>query len=417
MDYDLHSLIKQGLFGESHKQSVLYGILKAIKFLHSGQLVHRDLKPSNVLIKAGGTEVKLCDFGLARSIDPTRQGNADGSQALTDYVATRWYRSPELLLGCTNYTEGVDIWAIGCILAEMTLCKPIFPGHSTLDQLGRVIDMTGRPSQEDFEAIDSPLKTQLLDSIGRRTKIYLEELMPAASNEALSFMRHCFQFSPGKRSSIDDLLGFPYIAPVRNSWEELSSKEPIRIPLDDNIRLSVAEYRDSLYRESRTERELERRESNSAASTPPKLCVFPPEEYEKDDSHRSTTNTPTTCHTMKGSTTPVTPSSSKLNRSASIKILPGTLPYRTNQSITRAPPAMVPLRARPTSISRQRVPSQQPVVRSISGARAVLTNASRPSSSSLDARILRISSSSSLGGRPRAQTPTLLRRPTTSYQR
>jgi mitogen-activated protein kinase 15 len=72
---------------------------------------------------------------------------------LTDYVATRWYRAPEILLGSTKYTKGVDMWSLGCILAELLLGKPFFPGTSTLNQLDRIMEVTGRPSQSDIEAI------------------------------------------------------------------------------------------------------------------------------------------------------------------------------------------------------------------------------------------------------------------------
>jgi len=93
--------------------------------------------------------VKVADFGLARSLE-TKQG---GEPILTDYVATRWYRAPEILLGSNKYTKGVDMWSMGCILAELILGKPFFPGTSTLNQLDRVLEITGRPRPEDIDAI------------------------------------------------------------------------------------------------------------------------------------------------------------------------------------------------------------------------------------------------------------------------
>ena len=98
--------------------------------------------------------MKVCDFGLARSLD-TRDN--DQTPLLTDYVATRWYRAPEILLGSNKYTKAVDMWSMGCILAELILGKPVFPGTSTLNQLDRVMEVTGRPSQEDVNSINSPL--------------------------------------------------------------------------------------------------------------------------------------------------------------------------------------------------------------------------------------------------------------------
>lgn len=101
-----------------------------MKFIHSADIVHRDLKPSNVLLNSACL-VKVADFGLARFITET-QGTEN---VLTEHIATRWYRAPEILLGSTSYTKAVDMWSIGCILAELLLGKALFNGSSTLNQL------------------------------------------------------------------------------------------------------------------------------------------------------------------------------------------------------------------------------------------------------------------------------------------
>jgi mitogen-activated protein kinase 15 len=94
-----------------HTRYIVYQIAKALKYLHSAQLIHRDLKPSNILINSS-TLIKLCDFGLVRSV--ASDGSAE--PVLTEGVATRWYRAPEVLLGSTNYSTPADVWAFGCIL-------------------------------------------------------------------------------------------------------------------------------------------------------------------------------------------------------------------------------------------------------------------------------------------------------------
>lgn len=114
-----------------------------MKYVHSAELIHRDLKPSNILLDAD-CNVKVADFGLARSLT---ENNDEDPTVLTEYVATRWYRAPEILLGSTRYSKAVDMWSVGCILGEMINGKAIFPGTSTLNQIERVIEVIGKPNQ------------------------------------------------------------------------------------------------------------------------------------------------------------------------------------------------------------------------------------------------------------------------------
>lgn len=146
MDTDLHAVIKKGnLLKDIHKRYVMHQLLKATKYLHSGNVIHRDQKPSNILLDAD-CFVKLCDFGLARSLCQIQEDA--GNPALTEYVATRWYRAPEILLGSTRYTKGVDMWSIGCILGEMLLGQPLFPGTSTINQIEKIMSAIPHPSPE-----------------------------------------------------------------------------------------------------------------------------------------------------------------------------------------------------------------------------------------------------------------------------
>ena len=130
---------------------ILWQSLKALKYMHSAQLLHRDMKPSNLLLNSDCL-MKVADFGLARSLKPDRIYD-ESAPALTDYVATRWYRAPEILLGSGKYTYAVDMWAVGCILGEMLLGKPMFPGSSTMNQVEKIIDLTGLPSKRRIEKV------------------------------------------------------------------------------------------------------------------------------------------------------------------------------------------------------------------------------------------------------------------------
>lgn len=142
MEADLHTAVREGILQASHQKFITYQIAKALKYLHSASVIHRDLKPSNILINED-CFVKICDFGLVRFLSRQEQDNND---VLTEHVATRWYRSPEILLGCRDYSSPTDIWSFGCILGEIVVGRPLFPGKSTLDQLEKVLEFTGYPS-------------------------------------------------------------------------------------------------------------------------------------------------------------------------------------------------------------------------------------------------------------------------------
>lgn len=130
--------------------------------------------------------MKVADFGLARSLDVK---DTDTTPLLTDYVATRWYRAPEILLGSNKYTKGVDMWSLGCILAELLLGKPVFPGTSTLNQIDRVLELIGRPSKDDIDSIDCPLAMTMLDSLPPTKAKRFRDVFPNASDDALDLLR------------------------------------------------------------------------------------------------------------------------------------------------------------------------------------------------------------------------------------
>ena len=119
----MHRVIRTQDLSDDHCQYFIYQTLRALKAMHSANVLHRDLKPSNLLLNAN-CDLKVCDFGLARSAANVE----DNSGFMTEYVATRWYRAPEIMLTFKEYTKAIDVWSVGCILAEMLNGKPLFPG-------------------------------------------------------------------------------------------------------------------------------------------------------------------------------------------------------------------------------------------------------------------------------------------------
>ncbi|KAF6123561.1 cyclin dependent kinase 20 [Phyllostomus discolor] len=140
---DLAEVVRhtQRPLAQAQVKSYLQMLLKGVSFCHANNIVHRDLKPANLLISSSG-QLKIADFGLARVFSP------DGSRLYTHQVATRWYRAPELLYGARQYDQGVDLWAVGCILGELLNGSPLFPGENDIEQLCCVLRILGTPSPQ-----------------------------------------------------------------------------------------------------------------------------------------------------------------------------------------------------------------------------------------------------------------------------
>ncbi|XP_019945882.1 mitogen-activated protein kinase 15 isoform X2 [Paralichthys olivaceus] len=246
MDSDLHAVIKKGnLLKDIHKRYVMYQLFKAVKYLHSGNVIHRDQKPSNVLLDTDCV-VKLCDFGLARSLNQIQEDS--GNPALTEYVATRWYRAPEILLGSTRYTKGVDMWSLGCILGEMLLGKALFPGTSTINQIEKIMSAIPHPSPEDVLAIKSEYGSSVIQRMLLKPQVPLEDLLqPSVPPDALDLLRGLLVFNPDKRLTAEQALQHPYVARFHNPAKEPAFYYDVVLPVDDGVQLSVVQYRNKLY--------------------------------------------------------------------------------------------------------------------------------------------------------------------------
>ena len=264
METDLHAVIRANILEPVHKQFIVYQSLKAMRFCHSCQLLHRDLKPSNLLLNEECV-LKVADFGLARTVKDAEKASAENS-VLTDYVATRWYRAPEIILGSTSYTKAVDMWALGCIIAEMFTGKPLLPGSSTIDQLERILDVCGKPSAEEVLAMDSKFAGQMIDTSCNKKqrpaasdahrKAAVSEMItkacPTVDPGVVDMVSGMLNIDPTKRMTVEHAMEHAWMKPFASSAapnEDVNQLGELLISLDDDTKHSVSVYRTQLYDE------------------------------------------------------------------------------------------------------------------------------------------------------------------------
>jgi len=218
-------------------QKFVYELVKAIEWCHCNDVVHRDIKPENLLIGSDDT-LKLCDFGFARTL-PQRGG------ALTDYVATRWYRAPELLLAWeqnghsfTNYGQAVDMWAIGCIMGELIDGQPLFPGESEIDQLYLIQRVLGPLTPEQLELfLRNPRFLGLKFPDMTRPETLEKRYLGKVTKKLIQFMKSLLKMEPSERGTSTQCIEHPYLEGIANIEKD------IRPPLNESRQKSAKERR------------------------------------------------------------------------------------------------------------------------------------------------------------------------------
>jgi len=222
MDTDLHQIIRSPQpLSDEHTQYFIYQLLCALKYIHSASVMHRDLKPGNLLVNRN-CDLKVCDFGLARFSD-------DPNDAMTEYVVTRWYRAPELIL-TKDYNFSIDMWSTGCILAELLGRKPIFQGKDYLNQLECIIDITGTPIAADMTHVVNKKAREHILKMKSCKKQPFKTLYPDGNEHATDLLEKILQFDPSKRLTAAQALEHPYFAP--HHVEEMEPQCPSKFSFD-----------------------------------------------------------------------------------------------------------------------------------------------------------------------------------------
>jgi len=225
METDLHRIIysKQKL-SIDHAQYFVYQLLRGLKYIHSADVIHRDLKPSNLLVNSN-CDLKICDFGLARGIEQQQSEEQGGTMLLTEYVVTRWYRAPEIMLACHEYSKPIDMWSVGCIFAELIQRKPYFPGEDYIDQLTIISEKLGNLPEQDLDFVTSDKAKRFMRKLPNKPPVPLKEQFPNAPSDALDLMRKALQIHPHRRITVEDALSHAFLSQLHSPHDEPTAEE------------------------------------------------------------------------------------------------------------------------------------------------------------------------------------------------
>ena len=221
---DLKSVFRSGQkLSLPQTQFMLYQMLQALLTMKAAAVIHRDITPANVLVSYQDLDIKICDFGLARE-EPK-----DDDPYMTDYVTMRWYRAPELVMESKQYTEAVDMWGIGCILAEMLGSKPLFRGVDRINQLDKIIEIVGSPKLEEMppgsKAAQRYVKERYIGKDckkGERKPVDWAKFFPISSEEygqeAIALLSSMLQFCPENRITVEEVCFLWVRGVMGNGW-------------------------------------------------------------------------------------------------------------------------------------------------------------------------------------------------------
>ncbi|KAG8512115.1 Mitogen-activated protein kinase 13 [Galemys pyrenaicus] len=218
-------------FSEEKIQYLVYQMLKGLKYIHSAGVIHRDLKPGNLAVNED-CELKILDFGLARPADAE----------MTGYVVTRWYRAPEVILSWRHYNQTVDIWSVGCIMAEMLTGKTLFKGKDYLDQLTQILKVTGVPGAEFVQKLNDKAAKSYIQALPQSPKKDFSQLFPHASHEATDLLEKMLELDVDKRLTASQALTHPFFEPFRDPEEETEAQQPFDDSLEHE-KLTVDEWK------------------------------------------------------------------------------------------------------------------------------------------------------------------------------
>nr|AWF73665.1 glycogen synthase kinase 3 [Heterostelium pallidum] len=196
----------------------IYQLCRAISYIHSLGICHRDIKPQNLLLDSQTSILKLCDFGSAKILIK--------DEANVSYICSRHYRAPELIFGSTNYTTSIDVWSLGCVLAELLLGAPLFPGENGIDQLVEIIKVLGTPTKEQIHVMNPYYSSFKFPDIKANpwTKVFRAKDVPA---EAIDLISKILHYDPSARLKPTEICAHPFFDELRDPKSTLPDGRPL----------------------------------------------------------------------------------------------------------------------------------------------------------------------------------------------
>ncbi|KAM9350549.1 mitogen-activated protein kinase 14A [Symphorus nematophorus] len=236
---DLGHIMKKRRLTDRIISYLFYQLLRGLKYIHSAGIIHRDLKPGNLAVNEN-CELKILDFGLARQTE----------SEMTGYVVTRWYRAPEVIFNWMHYSQTVDVWSAACILAEMITGQVLFPGHDSIDQLKKILRLTGTPDASLVQRMQSKDAQSYVQGLPPLKKKVFKEVFSAMEDNAVDLLEGMLLLDPETRLTAKQGLAHPFLAEYSDPESEPDSE-----PYDDSfesLELAVGEWKSLIHMEIMT---------------------------------------------------------------------------------------------------------------------------------------------------------------------
>lgn len=222
MESDLYQILKSGQpLSDSHFQCFTYQILCGLKYIHSAGVLHRDIKPENLLVSAD-CQLKICDFGISRGYSDNQYRN---NQFSTEFISTRAYRAPEIMLSYQGYSPAVDVWSTGCILAEFLSKQIFFSATDYVGHLNKILQILGSPSKKIKDKIESKNILDYINHLGDIPPTPLIKLFPDATSDCLDLLSKMLVFDKDERITVDKALAHPYFSIWSDPEDEYNCQE------------------------------------------------------------------------------------------------------------------------------------------------------------------------------------------------